>query len=62
MASEPIVEIKEKVVDVADGKYDVPDRESALDIIHDGLVFPTEEEKQTLRRISDTIPWNAYRA
>lgn len=31
-----------------------------LDGIHDGLEFPTEEEKLTLRRVSDTIPWNAY--
>ncbi|KAG6865299.1 hypothetical protein C0991_003684 [Blastosporella zonata] len=30
------------------------------DGIHDGLVCPTEEEKATLRRVSDTIPWNAY--
>jgi len=32
-----------------------------LDGIHDGLEFPTEEEKKTLRRIADAIPWNAYR-
>lgn len=31
-----------------------------LDGIHDGLEFPTEEERVTLRRVSDTIPWNAY--
>jgi len=31
------------------------------DGIHDGLEFPTEEEKKTLRRVADTIPWNAYR-
>lgn len=31
-----------------------------LDGIHDGLIFPTEEEKQTLRRVSDNIPWSAY--
>ncbi|PPR06178.1 hypothetical protein CVT24_000720 [Panaeolus cyanescens] len=31
-----------------------------LEDIHDGLVFPTEEEKLTLRRIPDAIPWNAY--
>ncbi|KAL0567160.1 hypothetical protein V5O48_014835 [Marasmius crinis-equi] len=30
------------------------------DGIHDGLEFPTEEEKATLRRVSDKIPWNAY--
>lgn len=33
-----------------------------LDGIHDGLEFPTDEERLTLRRVSDTIPWNAYRA
>jgi POT family proton-dependent oligopeptide transporter len=31
------------------------------DGIHDGLEFPTEEEKKTLRRVADAIPWNAYR-
>jgi len=31
------------------------------DGIHDGLEFPTEEEKETLRRVADAIPWNAYR-
>lgn len=31
------------------------------DGIHDGLDFPTEEEKKTLRRVADAIPWNAYR-
>lgn len=31
------------------------------DGIHDGLEFPTEEEKLTLRRVRDHIPWNAYR-
>ncbi|PPR00874.1 hypothetical protein CVT24_000342 [Panaeolus cyanescens] len=30
------------------------------DGIHDDLVLPTEEEKRTLRRVSDAIPWNAY--
>lgn len=37
------------------------DEESVeFDGIHDGLVFPTEEERATLRRVSDAIPWNAY--
>ena len=31
-----------------------------LDGIHDGLEFPTEEEKATLRRVSDSLPWSAY--
>ncbi|KAF7329107.1 Peptide transporter PTR2A [Mycena kentingensis (nom. inval.)] len=30
------------------------------DGIHDGLIFPTEVERNTLRRVSDSIPWNAY--
>ena len=31
-----------------------------LDTIHDGLIFPTEDERLTLRRVPDSIPWNAY--
>jgi proton-dependent oligopeptide transporter, POT family len=34
--------------------------EELNDGIHDGLEFPTEEEKLSLRRIPDAIPWNAY--
>ena len=34
--------------------------EEELDGIHDGLEFPTAEEKATLRRVSDSIPWSAY--
>lgn len=30
------------------------------DGIHDGLEFPTKEERHTLRHVSDTIPWSAY--
>ncbi|KAJ6589522.1 peptide transporter PTR2A [Mycena capillaripes] len=30
------------------------------DGIHDGLVCPTEEERATLRRVGDAIPWNAF--
>ncbi|KAJ7058459.1 PTR2-domain-containing protein [Mycena amicta] len=30
------------------------------DGIHDGLVCPTEEERATLRRVADSIPWSAY--
>ncbi|KAJ7134113.1 POT family-domain-containing protein [Mycena filopes] len=40
--------------------FDGASEELVADGIHDGLVFPTEEEKLTLRRVSDTIPWNAY--
>jgi POT family proton-dependent oligopeptide transporter len=35
--------------------------DSDVDSIHDGLLFPTAEEMLTLRRVSDAIPWNAYR-
>jgi POT family proton-dependent oligopeptide transporter len=28
---------------------------------HEGLTFPTEEERITLRRVADSLPWNAYR-
>ncbi|KNZ78721.1 putative peptide transporter ptr2 [Termitomyces sp. J132] len=31
-----------------------------LDGIHDALEFPTEEERETLRRVPDTVPWSAY--
>lgn len=31
------------------------------DGVHDGLEFPTEEERHTLRRVSDKLPWAAYR-
>ncbi|KAJ7500067.1 POT family-domain-containing protein [Mycena latifolia] len=34
--------------------------EEELDGVHDGLEFPTDEERATLRRVSDTLPWNAY--
>ncbi|KAJ7859794.1 PTR2-domain-containing protein [Mycena olivaceomarginata] len=37
-----------------------PANEYEPDGIHDGLVFPTEEERATLRRVADAIPWNAY--
>jgi POT family proton-dependent oligopeptide transporter len=30
------------------------------DDVHAGDVFPTAEEKATLRRVSDQIPWNAF--
>ncbi|KAK0501462.1 POT family-domain-containing protein [Armillaria luteobubalina] len=36
------------------------EHDHVLDGIHDGLEFPTEEERATLRRVSDSIPWNAY--
>jgi POT family proton-dependent oligopeptide transporter len=30
------------------------------DGVHDGLVFPTDDERATLRRVPDSIPINAY--
>ncbi|KAG6895516.1 hypothetical protein C0992_000900 [Termitomyces sp. T32_za158] len=33
---------------------------SILDGVHDGLQFPTERERETLRRVPDSIPWSAY--
>ncbi|KAF8148069.1 peptide transporter PTR2A [Crassisporium funariophilum] len=36
------------------------DLDHELDGIHDGLTFPTDEERATLRRVPDSIPWNAY--
>lgn len=34
--------------------------EPELDNVHDGLEFPTEEERLTLRRVADSVPWNSY--
>ncbi|KAG7095190.1 hypothetical protein E1B28_005967 [Marasmius oreades] len=34
--------------------------EPELDGIHDGLEFPTDEERLTLRRVADSVPWNSY--
>ncbi|KAJ7074724.1 PTR2-domain-containing protein [Mycena amicta] len=36
------------------------DNEHEPDGIHDGLIFPTEEERAVLRRVPDHVPWNAY--
>lgn len=44
-------------------KRDLSEKDEQLSVedgIHDDLVFPTEEERLTLRRVADTIPWNAY--
>lgn len=35
--------------------------EHEVDDVHEGLEFPSEEERHTLRRVSDKIPWSAYR-
>ncbi|KAJ7192568.1 peptide transporter PTR2A [Mycena pura] len=36
------------------------EHEHELDGIHDGLIFPTDEERATLRRVPDRLPWAAY--
>ena len=36
------------------GRLLISDQE--LDGIHDGLIFPTEDERLTLRRVPDSIP------
>ncbi|KAF8635262.1 hypothetical protein AX15_000485 [Amanita polypyramis BW_CC] len=54
-----IEEIKEKnTVHSSTEKFSQPEYE--LDGIHDGLEPPTEEERATLRRVPDTLPWAAY--
>jgi len=59
--SEKLKDSPTSPVDVSDShSHEKLDAEYELDGIHDGLVFPTEEERMTLRRVSDFIPWNAY--
>ncbi|OJA13768.1 hypothetical protein AZE42_01534 [Rhizopogon vesiculosus] len=49
-------EIEKKLSDsIANDSFD-----KEVDSIHEGLVFPTDEELLTLRRVSDAIPWTAY--
>ncbi|KAJ8474525.1 hypothetical protein ONZ45_g15917 [Pleurotus djamor] len=55
----PVV-LHEKSEKRSSSEASISDVEHELDGIHDGLEFPTEEEKLTLRRVSDAIPWNAY--
>ncbi|PPQ93583.1 hypothetical protein CVT25_005463 [Psilocybe cyanescens] len=57
----------EALAAVAHAKVDIKETDDSseqysheLDGVHDGLVFPTDEERATLRRIADTIPWSAY--
>jgi proton-dependent oligopeptide transporter, POT family len=39
----------------------IPSKQPDLYGVHGFSGFPTEEERQSLRRIADKIPWNAYR-
>lgn len=55
---------KKPIVDEDVDEKASPDTKSEIaefDGIHDGLVFPTDKERETLRRVSDSVPWNAYR-
>ena len=52
--------ILEKKLDVSADHVVASDDDHELDGIHDGLEFPTEEEKNTLRRVSDKLPLSAY--
>ncbi|KAE9398197.1 peptide transporter PTR2A [Gymnopus androsaceus JB14] len=40
--------------------HELTSSELELDGVHDGLEFPTDEERAVLRRVSDTIPWSAF--
>ncbi|KAF6760668.1 POT family-domain-containing protein [Ephemerocybe angulata] len=50
----------ESTVEAVSYSEKVSDLSDVYDPDHEGLEFPTEEEKATLRRVSDSIPWNAY--
>ncbi|KAI0746828.1 oligopeptide transporter [Daedaleopsis nitida] len=52
------VELEKKGASIRD--EDSQEQELELDGIHDGLVYPTDEEKFTLRRVSDKLPISAY--
>ncbi|OJT08248.1 hypothetical protein TRAPUB_858 [Trametes pubescens] len=59
---------KDIIAGLAEAKHDEYEKnlddstseEHEPDGIHDGLEFPTKEERNTLRRVSDSIPWAAY--
>lgn len=54
--------VLEKKLDVSTEHVVASDAASQeLDGIHDGLEFPSDEERETLRRVADAVPWNAYR-
>ncbi|KAK7436702.1 hypothetical protein VKT23_018957 [Stygiomarasmius scandens] len=58
-AAQREIEAKKEKVELDHASSNNED-ELVADGIHDGLVFPTEEERLTLRRVSDRIPWAAY--
>ncbi|KAJ9239149.1 hypothetical protein DTO169E5_4439 [Paecilomyces variotii] len=50
----------EKTVAISDKGFDLNFQELGQEAFTDGRVAPTEEEKQTLRRVADRVPWTAY--
>jgi POT family proton-dependent oligopeptide transporter len=45
----------------ADEKIHESSSDVQEDDVHAGLEFPTDEERATLRRVADALPWTAYR-
>ncbi|KAF8174087.1 peptide transporter PTR2A [Pholiota molesta] len=54
------VDAKKHSIEYSSEKHSEIDLHPESDGIHDGLEFPTEEERETLRRVPDSIPWAAY--
>lgn len=61
LAGYAVAELSEKKLGSSDDHIVSDAASHELDGIHDGLEFPTEEEKATLRRVADDVPWGAYR-
>ncbi|XP_006456297.1 hypothetical protein AGABI2DRAFT_195475 [Agaricus bisporus var. bisporus H97] len=64
VADGPVLDLAEKHPEVVDDKVNARDEVSSevdeVDDVHAGLEFPTEEERLTLRRVADALPWTAY--
>ncbi|KAI0789000.1 PTR2-domain-containing protein [Irpex lacteus] len=60
LAGYAVAELSEKKLGSSDDHIVSDAASHELDGIHDGLEFPTEEEKATLRRVADDVPWGAY--
>jgi hypothetical protein len=57
-----LTDSKHNEVKVLDEKEHIsPSVSNSLEDDEPDLEFPTEEERETLRRVADTVPWNAYR-
>lgn len=48
--------LDEKLVEPTSPTY----ANTEVDDVHAGLIFPTDEERANLRRVADSLPWNAY--